>query len=280
MRRPLASPLGSESSVDALTSNVAVAHVKAAVTQADSDRTRAAPQGDTAGARPSQPHAASTGSGSMALTAVGIVFGDIGTSPLYAFSVALSGTGRALPVAADVLGIVSLIFWALIVMVSLKYVVLVLRADNDGEGGILALLSLVAGDRIAWSPRLPLLVLLGVTGAALLYGDGVITPAISVLSAMEGLKLIAPAFEQFHRAGHDRDPDRTIHDPAARDPKHRQAVWTGHARLVHRHWSARSGAHLGRPGDPQGGQSGRGRTLPGRQPDGLVRGDRRRSFWS
>ena len=195
MRRPLASPLGSELSVDALTSNAAVAHVKAAVTQADSDRNRAAPQGDTAGARPSHPHAASTGS--LALTAVGIVFGDIGTSPLYAFSVALSGTGRALPVAADVLGIVSLIFWALIVMVSLKYVVLVLRADNDGEGGILALLSLVAGDRIAWSPRIPLLVLLGVTGAALLYGDGVITPAISVLSAMEGLKLIAPAFESF-----------------------------------------------------------------------------------
>ena len=102
-----------------------------------------------------------------------------------------------MPVAADVLGIVSLIFWALIVMVSLKYVVLILRADNEGEGGILALLSLVAGDRIAWSPRIPLLVILGVTGAALLYGDGVITPAISVLSAMEGLKLIAPDFEQF-----------------------------------------------------------------------------------
>ena len=134
---------------------------------------------------------------SLAMTAIGVVFGDIGTSPLYAFSVALSATGQALPVAADVFGIVSLIFWALIVMVSLKYVVLILRADNDGEGGILALLSLVAGDRIAWSPKLPLLVILGVVGAALLYGDGVITPAISVLSAMEGLKLIAPHFDQF-----------------------------------------------------------------------------------
>ena len=83
------------------------------------------------------------------------------------------------------------------VMVSLKYVIFVLRADNDGEGGILALLSLVAADQIAKGARLPVLVLLGVIGASLLYGDGVITPAISVLSAMEGLKLVAPGFEKF-----------------------------------------------------------------------------------
>jgi KUP system potassium uptake protein len=127
--------------------------------------------GDTASAQ--SPHARAASTGSLTLTAIGIVFGDIGTSPLYAFSVALSATGKALPVAADVLGIVSLVFWALILMVSLKYVVLILRADNDGEGGILALLSLVAGDRVGWSA------------------------AISVLSAMEGLKLIAPHFEQF-----------------------------------------------------------------------------------
>src|SRR5206468_7063207 len=97
----------------------------------------------------------------------------------------------------DVLGIVSLIFWALMMMVSLKYVVLVLRADNDGEGGILALLSLVASGRIANGRGVPILVLLGIVGAALLYGDGVITPAISVLSAMEGLKLVTPALEKF-----------------------------------------------------------------------------------
>jgi KUP system potassium uptake protein len=132
----------------------------------------------------------------LALTAIGIVFGDIGTSPLYTFSVTLSATGHAVPTAADVLGIVSLIFWALMAMVSLKYVVLVLRADNDGEGGILALLSLVA-ERIANGPGIPVLVLLGIVGAALLYGDGVITPAISVLSAMEGLKLVTPAFADF-----------------------------------------------------------------------------------
>jgi KUP system potassium uptake protein len=133
----------------------------------------------------------------LALTALGVVFGDIGTSPLYTFSVTLSATGHAIPTAADVLGIVSLILWALMAMVSLKYVVLVLRADNDGEGGILALLSLVASERLTNGAGFPLLVLLGIVGASLLYGDGVITPAISVLSAMEGLKLVTPAFEPF-----------------------------------------------------------------------------------
>jgi len=131
----------------------------------------------------------------LALTAIGVVFGDIGTSPLYTFSVTLSATGHPVPTATDVLGIVSLIFWALMAMVSLKYVVLVLRADNDGEGGILALLSLV--EKITNGPKIPILVLLGVAGAALLYGDGVITPAISVLSAMEGLKLVTPALDNF-----------------------------------------------------------------------------------
>ena len=129
----------------------------------------------------------------LMLTALGVVYGDIGTSPLYAFQVALTNIGHPVPTRADVFGIVSLIFWALMLMVSLKYVVLVLRADNEGEGGILALLSLVGGQRIADGTRLPVLVLVGIVGAALLYGDGVITPAISVLSAMEGLKLAAPS---------------------------------------------------------------------------------------
>jgi KUP system potassium uptake protein len=133
----------------------------------------------------------------LALTALGVVFGDIGTSPLYAFQVALSGLGHPLPSATEVLGIVSLILWALMAMVSLKYVIFVLRADNEGEGGILALLSLVATGKVADGARLPILVVLGVIGASLLYGDGVITPAISVLSAMEGLKLVAPGFEHF-----------------------------------------------------------------------------------
>jgi len=122
----------------------------------------------------------------LALTALGVVFGDIGTSPLYAFSVALNATGQT-PAAAEVLGIVSLTFWALMGIISLKYVVFVLRADNDGEGGILALLSLVEHhDGTAQRAKLSFVTLLGVVGAALLYGDGVITPAISVLSAIEG----------------------------------------------------------------------------------------------
>src|SRR6195952_4525226 len=133
----------------------------------------------------------------LALTALGVVFGDIGTSPLYAFQVALSGLGHPNPAAAEVIGIVSLILWALMAMVSLKYVTFVLRADNDGEGGILALLALVTGGKVANGARLPALVFIGVIGASLLYGDGVITPAISVLSAMEGLKLVAPGFEHF-----------------------------------------------------------------------------------
>jgi KUP system potassium uptake protein len=134
------------------------------------------------------------GIGPLALTALGIVFGDIGTSPLYTFSVALARTGHAQPTRIDVLAITSLILWALLLMVALKYVVFVLRADNDGEGGILALMALVRPRGKGHRAALPLVVVLGILGAALLYGDGVITPAISVLSAMEGLKLAAPDF--------------------------------------------------------------------------------------
>jgi KUP system potassium uptake protein len=148
------------------------------------------------GEAPARAHHAG-GIGFLALTALGVVFGDIGTSPLYAFSIALNATGHAEPTPADVRGVVSLIFWALILMVSVKYVQLVLRADNDGEGGILALLSLVEGNRLASGFLMSLPVFLGILGASLLYGDGVITPAISVLSAMEGLKLVAPGFSPF-----------------------------------------------------------------------------------
>ena len=135
--------------------------------------------------------------GFLALTALGVVFGDIGTSPLYAFSIALDATGHKVPQPEDVMGVVSLIFWALMIMVSVKYVLFVLRADNDGEGGILALLSLVEGDKLTQGLRVSLPMMLGMAGAALLYGDGVITPAISVLSAMEGLKVAAPGFASF-----------------------------------------------------------------------------------
>ncbi|HEY4374528.1 MAG TPA: potassium transporter Kup [Burkholderiales bacterium] len=133
----------------------------------------------------------------LALAALGVVFGDIGTSPLYAFKECLN-PAHGLTVSPEaVLGVLSLIFWALMVVVSLKYVVLVMRADNQGEGGILALLALAARGFADRSKRRRLLVVLGMVGASMFYGDSVITPAISVLSAVEGLKVSLPAFAHY-----------------------------------------------------------------------------------
>ena len=130
----------------------------------------------------------------LCLLALGIVYGDIGTSPLYAFKVAvLASAGSGAPAPAEVLGILSLIVWSLVVIVSVKYIVFVMRADNHGEGGILALLALVHPWSSAAQSRRSALILLGIFGAALLYGDGVITPAISVMSAVEGLEVVAPS---------------------------------------------------------------------------------------
>ena len=125
------------------------------------------------------------------LTALGVVYGDIGTSALYGLKQAVDAGGGPEP--ETVIGIVSLIFWALILIVGLKYAILILRADNHGEGGIVALLALLdVRHAPRGSPRASLLIV-GLIGAALLYGDGVITPAISVLSAVEGLKIDAPS---------------------------------------------------------------------------------------
>jgi len=129
------------------------------------------------------------------LTALGVVYGDIGTSPLYGLKQAIDAGGGPAP--ETVMGVVSLIIWALILIVGLKYAILILRADNHGEGGIVALLALLdARHAPRGSPRAWLLIV-GLIGAALLYGDGVITPAISVLSAVEGLKIDAPALAPF-----------------------------------------------------------------------------------
>ncbi|MGI9578718.1 MAG: KUP/HAK/KT family potassium transporter, partial [Microthrixaceae bacterium] len=129
----------------------------------------------------------------LALVALGIVFGDIGTSPLYAVRESLEGPGHELMVTQDtVLGLLSLIFWSLIIVVTLKYLVFVMRADNEGEGGILALTSLLGiTDRRGLRHGM---ILLGLFGTALLYGDGMITPAISVLSAVEGTEVATAAF--------------------------------------------------------------------------------------
>src|SRR5262245_41722599 len=133
----------------------------------------------------------------LSLGSVGVVYGDIGTSPLYAFreaAVAAAGHDGAGVTRDIVLGVLSLILWALIIVVTLKYVLLLLRADNNGEGGTLSLTALATR---ALGRRTPLVFLLGVIGAAMFLGDSVITPAISVLSAVEGLKLATPAFEHF-----------------------------------------------------------------------------------
>jgi KUP system potassium uptake protein len=130
----------------------------------------------------------------LALAALGVVFGDIGTSPLYAFKECIAH-GSSAP---EILGIVSLILWSLIVLVSVKYIGIILRADNQGEGGILALLTLAFPEKSApgTNCKAALMTGLGIFGAALLYGDGAITPAISVLSAVEGLSLISPEFKR------------------------------------------------------------------------------------
>jgi KUP system potassium uptake protein len=132
----------------------------------------------------------------LALGALGVVFGDIGTSPLYAVQTVFSIDGNAVsPNPTDVYGVVSLIFWSVTLVVTVKYVSLVLRADNDGEGGIMALAALVQTVLSRTSPRRAALALgLGVVGASLFYGDSLITPAISVLSAVEGLEVAEPGF--------------------------------------------------------------------------------------
>ncbi|MGD8828104.1 MAG: potassium transporter Kup [Gammaproteobacteria bacterium] len=131
----------------------------------------------------------------LALAALGIVYGDIGTSPLYAFRECFHGA-EAVPLnPGNVLGVLSLIFWSLIIVISVKYLTFVMRADNRGEGGILALLALVSPKRQVHRRWLVVLIWMGVFGAALLYGDGMITPAISVLSAVEGLEVAAPQLQ-------------------------------------------------------------------------------------
>ncbi|MBL8362656.1 MAG: potassium transporter Kup [Rubrivivax sp.] len=133
---------------------------------------------------------------SLSLAALGVVYGDIGTSPLYALKEVFAD-GRVPLTPANVLGVLSLVFWTLTVVVSLKYVVLILRADNNGEGGLIAMLAL-ASNAVRERPALRArLLVLGIFGTAIFFGDGVITPAISVLSAVEGLEVAAPALHHY-----------------------------------------------------------------------------------
>src|SRR5437016_14378839 len=130
----------------------------------------------------------------LAISVLGVVYGDIGTSPLYALRESFHGT-HGIPVSpGNVLGVLSLVFWSLVLVVTIKYHVVIIRADNKGEGGVLALMALVNGSRLArgLSPR-RVMIVLGIFGSALLYADGGLTPAISVLSAVEGLEIATPA---------------------------------------------------------------------------------------
>jgi KUP system potassium uptake protein len=132
----------------------------------------------------------------LTLTAVGVVYGDIGTSPLYAMRECFFGSHSVPPTHENVLGVLSLIIYSLLVVISIKYIAIVMRADNQGEGGILALTSLLPRNEPNGLGR-PALVLAGIFGAALLYGDGMITPPITVLGAVEGLKIATPLFDSF-----------------------------------------------------------------------------------
>lgn len=134
---------------------------------------------------------------SLLIAALGVVFGDIGTSPLYAMKVAFGGVHALEPSADNVRGILSLIFWALSLVISLKYVVIMMRADNRGEGGIMALLSLILQKASIATRLRPALMFIGLAGASLFFGDGIIAPAISVLSAVEGLKVLQPSLEPY-----------------------------------------------------------------------------------
>lgn len=147
------------------------------------------------GGRETHPTKSSQSTAALALGAVGVVYGDIGTSPIYALREATRAVaGDRPPTEAEMLGILSIIVWSLTLIVSIKYVLFVLRADNNNEGGTLSLMALARRDAGSYAPAI---LLLGMVGAALFFGDAIITPAISVLSAVEGLEVVTPAFSEY-----------------------------------------------------------------------------------
>jgi len=133
----------------------------------------------------------------LALAALGVVYGDIGTSPLYAVKEVFAGN-HPIPVTQDnIYGSLSLFFWALIIIVSIKYVIFIMRADNRGEGGIMAMIALALHEAQGSPKQMKAIMIVGILGAAMFYGDGMVTPAMSVLSAVEGLEVATPAFKPF-----------------------------------------------------------------------------------
>ncbi len=175
----------------------------------------------------------SAGMAALTLGALGVVFGDIGTSPLYALqAVFAADDGAVKPTPGDVYGIISLVVWSVTLIVSIKFVTFIMRADNDGEGGVMALVGLVRRAAIPGTRVKAGLVFIGLAGVALFYGDGMITPAISVLSAVEGVKVAAPSLSVDRAADRPRSPHRPVRDPAFRHPCGRTAVRPGDDRLV------------------------------------------------
>jgi hypothetical protein len=173
----------------------------------------------------------------LSLAALGVVYGDIGTSPLYAIKEVFGGAHHPVPITPDnVLGILSLIFWSLMIVVSLKYVTFITRADNRGEGGIMALMALALRPTAPGSTRRRMIVLLGLFGAALFYGDGVITPAISVLSAVEGLEVATPAFAPYVLPISLIILVALFASAASRHRHHGQFLRTDHGAVVPDHW--------------------------------------------
>ena len=149
----------------------------------------------------------------LALGSIGVVYGDIGTSPIYAFREAVHAGSQQAGVNRDiVIAVLSLIIWALILVVTVKYVVLLLRADNRGEGGTLSLMALAhkALGRRSGTKVSTVVFIMGVAAASLFFGDAMITPAISVLSAVEGLEVVALGLRRVRVADHRRDPDRAV----------------------------------------------------------------------
>ena len=187
--------------------------------------------------------------------AIGVVFGDIGTSPLYAFKESLGAAGFQPGDAATVLGLLSLIFWSLAIVVSVKYLAVIMRADNHGEGGILSLVALVQqrfGTAEPWARRA---VALGVLGAALFYCDALITPAISVLSAVEGLEILESGFRARRHPGDARRHRGVVRDPAARHGESGPHVRPHHDSLVRRARGARRDGDRARAAGARGRES-------------------------
>ena len=214
-----------------------------------------------------------------ALACMGIVFGDIGTSPLYTLQVAVkaaSPDGVITP--AAVLGIVSLIFWSLIIVISIKYASLIMRASNHGEGGILALVAMLCPKSAKPNRRRAIMLIIGLVGATLLYGDGAITPAISVLSALEGIKLFNPATGALGHPSDTHHSDGFILDSEEGDDVDRSAVRSRHVNLVHRDWQSGHDWHCQRACDPRRVQSYSGDRLSLARRPGRLGSDRERVF--